>query len=254
MNQQEQRSISDYQLERYLLRELPAADLAAVAREIAADPALGERLAALERSNQELHRRFSPEWMSGQIELKRQVSRQRESKQQRSGYRLWAVPAVALLLAVVAVPALFDASPEEEPHIRIKGGGDGPQLTIFRKVPQGEERLSDGALARSGDLVQIIYRSGGLRYGAILSVDGRGAVTQHLPVAGGKAVSLAAKDTLDYAYELDDAPRRERFVFVAADIRFDLQEIIGQLNEGSTLASTAELHYFEFTLNKPSAP
>ncbi|MBT6620182.1 MAG: hypothetical protein HOB41_09875, partial [Gemmatimonadetes bacterium] len=52
MNQQEQRSISDYQLERYLLRELPAADLAAVAREIAADPALGERLAALERSNQ----------------------------------------------------------------------------------------------------------------------------------------------------------------------------------------------------------
>ena len=38
MNQQEQRSISDYQLERYLLRELPAADLAAVAREIAADP------------------------------------------------------------------------------------------------------------------------------------------------------------------------------------------------------------------------
>ena len=135
-----------------------------------------------------------------------------------------------------------------------KGGGDGPQLTIFRKVPQGEERLSDGALARSGDLLQIIYRSGGLRYGAILSVDGRGAVTQHLPVAGGKAVSLAAQDTLDYASELDDAPRRERFFFVAADIRFDLQEIIGQLNEGSTLASTAELHYFEFTLNKPSAP
>ena len=134
MNQQEQRSISDYQLERYLLRELPAADLAAVAREIAADPALGERLAALERSNQELHRRFSPEWMSGQIELKRQVSRQRESKQQRSGYRLWAVPAVALLLAVVAVPALFDASPEEEPQIRIKGGRWSPVNDLSQGV------------------------------------------------------------------------------------------------------------------------
>ncbi|HIG53818.1 MAG TPA: hypothetical protein EYG11_16460 [Candidatus Latescibacteria bacterium] len=254
MNQQEQRPISDYQLERYLLRELPAADLAAVAREIAVDPALGERLAAIERSNEELHRRFLPEWMSGQIELKRQISQQRETKQQRSGYRLWAVPAVALLLAVVAVPALFDASPEQEPQIRIKGGADGPQLTIFRKAPNGEERLSDGALARSGDLVQIIYRSDGLKYGAILSVDGRGVVTQHLPAEGEKAVSLAAQDTLNYAYQLDDAPRWERFVFVAADIRFDLQQIVGQLNAGSTLASTAELRYFEFTLNKPSAP
>ena len=65
---------------------------------------------------------------------------------------------------------------------------------------------------------------------------------------------LAAKDTLDYAYKLDDAPNWERFVFVAADSRFDLSAIVEQLSAGGTLGSTDEMRVFEFTLNKPSTP
>lgn len=253
MKQEDPRPITDYQLERYLLRELPAAELTSLQREISADPALQERLGVLERSNEELHQRFPPEWMIGQIELKRRGSEQRQTQRQWSGYRLWAVPAAALLLAVVVVPALFKPV-VEQPQSRIKGGEEGPRLMIFRKLTSGEERLQNGALARSGDLVQLIYRSGGLQFGAIFSVDGRGAVTQHLPLGGATAVSLVARDTLDFAYELDDAPRWERFVFVAANYRFDLKAIAEQLAQGAGVDTTAGLSLFEFTLNKSPTP
>lgn len=253
MNKENQRPVTDYRLERYLLGELPRAELETLRREIEADSGLGERLAALERSNEELHRRFPPEWMSGQIKLKLQRAGVDKPKRQRSGYRLWAVPAAALLLAVVAVPALFDRA-AELPTERIKGGEEGPGLMIFRKLASGEERLREGALVRSGDLVQIVYRSGGMPYGAILSVDGRGAVTQHLPVSGGESVPLVARDTLDFAYELDDAPRWERFFFLAADHRFGLDAIVRQLESGSDLELEAGIRLFEFTLNKTQKP
>ena len=149
---------------------------------LAGDPELAQRLAALERSNEELHQRYPPEWMRGQIELKLKRAQGRRVQRTWSGYRLWAVPAVALILAVVAVPTLFDDQETSEvPATRIKGSEQEPRLLVFRKLASGAERLQDGALARSGDLVQLAYRSGGLQYGAILSVDGRGTVTQHLP-------------------------------------------------------------------------
>ena len=252
MNQGYQPLVSDYQLERYLLREMRPEELAFVEREIAADPAVTKRLEALQRSNEELCRRFPPEWMVGQIELKRQKMGQGQKKQ-RSGYRLWAVPVLAIILVVVGVPALFEQN-HRAPQTRIKGGEEDHRLMIFRKASDGEERLLDGALAQKGDLVQIVYRSGGLSYGAILSIDGHGTVTQHLPVDEKRAVLLAAKDTLDYAYKLDDAPNWERFVFVAADSRFDLSAIVEQLTARGTLGSTDEMRVFEFTLNKPSTP
>ena len=254
MNQQEeQRPISDYQLERYLLREGTEAELAALDRQLAADPALAERLAALERSNEEVLRRYPPEWMRDQIELKRKRAQGRRAQRTWSGYRLWAVPAVALILAVVAVPTLFDQDPPEAPALRVKGGERTPRLMVFRKLASGAERLQDGALAQRGDWVQLAYRSGGLQYGAILSVDGRGAATWHLPATGTQAVPLAAQDTLDVAYELDDAPLWERFYLVAADRPFGLAPIRAKLVAGE-VALADDLHLFAFTLRKPEAP
>ena len=261
MNQQDKHPISDYQLERYLLREGTDDELAALDRRVADDPELAQRLAALERSNEELHQRYPPEWMRGQIELKLkrlrpELSRRAQGRRvQRtwSGYRLWAVPAVALILAVVAVPTLFDQETPEAPETRIKGGEQEPRLLVFRKLTSGVERLQDEALAKSGDLVQLAYRSGGLQYGAILSVDGRGTVTQHLPATGAEAVPLAAQDTLDVAYELDDAPRWERFYLVAADRRFGLAAVKTKLVAGD-VALGDDVRLFRFTVKKPREP
>ncbi len=254
MNQQDKHPISDYQLERYLLREGTDDELAALDRRLAGDPDLAQRLAALERSNEELHRRYPPEWMRGQIELKLKRAQGRRVQRTWSGYRLWAVPAVALILAVVAVPTLLDdQETSEAPATRIKGSEQEPRLLVFRKLASGAERLQDGALARSGDLVQLAYRSGGLQYGAILSVDGRGTVTQHLPATGAEAVPLAAQDTLDVAYELDDAPRWERFYLVAADRRFGLAAIKAKLADDD-VALGDDVRLFRFTVKKPSQP
>ena len=160
MNQQDKHPISDYQLERYLLREGTDDELAALDRRVADDPALAQRLAALERSNEELHQRYPPEWMRGQIELKLkrlrpELSRRAQGRRvQRtwSGYRLWAVPAVALILAVVAVPTLLDQETPEAPETRIKGSEQEPRLLVFRKLASGAERLQDEALARKRGL------------------------------------------------------------------------------------------------------
>ena len=256
MNQQDERPIGDYELERYLLREGTDEELADLERRLAADPELVQRLAALEQSNEELLRRYPPEWMSGQVELKLKGEQGRRAQRPQrawSGYRLWAVPAVALILAVVAVPTLFDQETPEAPAERVKGSEQEPSLLVFRKLASGAERLQDGTLAQSGDLVQLAYRSGSLQYGAILSVDGRGTITQHLPATGAEAVPLATQDTLDVAYELDDAPRWERFYLVAADRRFGLAAVKAKLAGGDgTLADDVRL--FTFTLRKPEAP
>ncbi len=254
MNQQDKHPISDYQLERYLLREGTDDELAALDRRVADDPELAQRLAALERSNEELHQRYPPEWMRGQIELKLKRAQGRRVQRTWSGYRLWAVPAVALILAVVAVPTLFDdQETAEAPATRIKGGEQEPSLLVFRKLASGAERLQDGALARNGDLVQLAYRSGGLQFGAILSVDGRGTVTQHLPTTGAEAVPLAAQDTLDVSYELDDAPRWERFYLVAANRRFELATVKTKLVAGD-VALGDDVRLFRFTVKKPREP
>ncbi|MCY3665193.1 MAG: ActD-like protein [Gemmatimonadetes bacterium] len=253
MNQQDKHPISDYQLERYLLREGTDDELAALDRRLVDDPELAQRLAALERSNEELHRRYPPEWMRGQIELKLKRAQGRRVQRTWSGYRLWAVPAVALILAVVAVPTLLDQETPKAPETRIKGGEQGPRLLVFRKLASGAERLQDEALAKSGDLVQLAYRSGGLQFGAILSVDGRGTVTQHLPATGTEAVPLAAQDTLDVAYELDDAPRWERFYLVAADRRFELATVKTKLAAGD-VALGDDVRLFRFTVKKPREP
>ena len=146
MNQQDKRPISDYQLERYLLREGTADELADLDRRLANDPELAQRLADLERSNEELHQRYPPEWMRGQIELKLKRTQGRRVQRTWSGYRLWAVPAVALILAVVAVPTLLDQETSEVPATRIKGSEQEPSLLVFRKLASGAERLQDGSL------------------------------------------------------------------------------------------------------------
>src|SRR5690606_30966685 len=86
------------------------------------------------------------------------------------------------------------------------------------------ERLAPGDRVRAGDLLQLSYVAAGRRFGAIVSIDGRGVVTTHLPLAGPGAAALGAGPAipLEQAYELDDAPGFERFVFVTGTSRFEV--------------------------------
>lgn len=252
--------VPDYLLERYVLRELPAAELAALERALAADSQLAARLRALEQDSAEQQRRYPAAWMVGQIEAKRaQRAPQKHRVRSRGVLRgLWAIPAVALALAIVALPVWEQPV---EPDTRIKGT-KGPVLQVFLDAEGGVERLPDSSLVQPGDVVQLVYRSGGYAYGAIFSLDGRGALTRHLPAEGTQAIALVqgVADTLDFAYELDDAPRWERFYMVAAAHPFALGLIERTLRQRServdipTLDLPAAYSISTFVLQKPDAP
>ncbi len=208
------RSIPDLLLERYVVNELPASRRAALDTEMAADPTVRARVDAIVRSDEEIRRRYAARDLVGVAAPRRRSAR---------GLTL----AAALATAVVAILAVMPRLPP--PTDRIKGStGDRPALAVYRRTPAGSERLADGDVTRAGDLLRVGYQPAGRGYGVILSIDGRGAVTLHLPPDGTQAAPLApAKMTLlDSAYELDEAPRLERFYFITGTRPFAVAPVL----------------------------
>jgi hypothetical protein len=229
----DERAVPDLLLERYRLKELPADELRALERRLEKDPDLRERLRRLDDSDAEIRRRCPPEWLASQVRA--------ATKQQRPEWRphaVWRVhwlPAalvVGAALVLVLAPATFAPGPDSAfqpaPADGVRLKGLEPGLILFRRTAEGSEELADGAPARAGDLIRVGYRAAGSAYGAIVSIDGRGAVTRHLPVSGELAEKLEAGAVvlLDHAYQLDDAPRWERFYFVTSDARFTLAPVL----------------------------
>jgi hypothetical protein len=121
---------------------------------------------------------------------------------------------------VVTQPAADDE------QIGIKGDeARSPRLLVYRQRPgqasaSDSELLPDGARCARGDLLQLAYdRAPDGLYGVLVSLDGAGKVTQHLPEEGAKQAAplVPVRELrLPSAYELDDAPAFERFVLVTA--------------------------------------
>ena len=84
------------------------------------------------------------------------------------------------------------------------------------------------ATPRARDVIRLGYQAAGRAFGVIVSMDGRGTVTQHLPATGTAAVALrpGGQVLLDAAYELDNAPRWERFCLVTSERPFDLGVVL----------------------------
>lgn len=241
MSSEAHQEIPDWKLERYILGELPARELARIGRALEVDDSLRRRLDALRRSDQEIRDRYSPSWMSRQIRLRLKASegatgsrpvsspfpRLRPLVPPRPITALAGVALAAVLLLVVLPRELHYWKPGKEASLeRIKG--EGPQLKLHRRTPDGSEVLPDGARVFESDVIQIGYQSAGRPYGVIVSVDGRGTVTSQLPLEGTRAVELRSEGQilLDFALELDDAPGCERFYFVTGDRAFELAPVL----------------------------
>jgi hypothetical protein len=110
-------------------------------------------------------------------------------------------------------------------------------LRIYRKTASGSELLRPNASVHRGDTLQIRYVAAGKRFGVIASIDARGQITFHLPEAPGQAVALGrdGERALPHAYELDDSPGFERFLFVTSDAPFSTAEIEQALKNGTAL-------------------
>jgi len=218
----------DVILERYRLGELPADEAAALDRRLQDDDELRTRLAALDRSDLEVRERYPPKTLAAGVRM-RLEPRSAATRTAGIGRLAWhwktiAALAAAVTLVIVVGPLLV--GPGNDATERVKGLE--PTLVLYRKTAKGTEQVGDGAVARAGDLVRIGYRAAGYNWGVIFSIDGRGVVTMHLPREGPRSARLSPgpEVLLDFAYELDDAPRWERFYFVAGSAPFDTGPIV----------------------------
>jgi hypothetical protein len=239
-------AIPDWKLERFLLGELGEADMRQIQEVLESDPSLQARLDALQQSNREIHEKYPPGWMSNRIRDKLAEATPQPRSAPARARRAWGIPRTVLVpAAVVAALALFIfVSPELLPTggpttevARFKG--TGLQLSLYRKTDGGSEQLSDGDVAREGDLILLQYKADEQVYGAIVSVDGRGTVTTHLPAEGKRAEQIEPVHAhlMSYAYELDDAPRWEVFFFVTSSSPFQVDTVTAAL-EASPMVKT----------------
>jgi hypothetical protein len=261
--------IPDLVLERYRLNELRPADAARIAGEISRDPRLRERLAALDRSDHELdahlervRTRLAAQVQVGPAEAGRHTPLVGSAtplvgsairlvgsatRLVGSAFRRTYIPAAVATGVVLAAviwqtrsPMVVPVQPETgTDHIKGTAASGRPALALYRRTNDGSEQLADGTVAHAGDLIRVGYRSAGHTYGVIVSIDGAGAVTMHLPPTGTRAAALKSEPTvlLDQAYELDDAPQWERFYFVAGDAAFDAAPIVEAARDAATAHS-----------------
>lgn len=238
-----------WELERYLLGELPSARMDEIKRMLENDPELSEEMAVLKRSSEDILKRYPPGEMGPRIKL--QFEREHKDRAARPVFikrLLYAAPVLAAALVVLIIvfhnPGGRTVSDIEGLQgTRIKGSEkidvSRPYILVHRKTENTVELLEEGDSASAGDLLQIAYAPVGAMHGVILSIDGRGMVTLHYPESADKDPILDQdkRVPLSTSYELDDAPDFERFFFVTSKSAFDVQAI---LNTAKVLAQNPE--------------
>jgi hypothetical protein len=252
---------TDKQVPDWLLERLAAGDLPEARANELRDRLRAQneehRLSALAASDADILAALPPERALPEIQRRAAREQRRVPRNIRSWWALSSatagVAALAMILAVREHKGSRMQGPVSESErgesIGIKGDLK-PVLRIYRKSAAGAEALRPDAKVRQGDTLQIRYVAAGRRYGVIASVDARGAVTLHLPENPGTAVALErdGERALPHAYELDDSPGFERFVFVTSDAPFDSADVARALAIGGTLP--APLASFDLILKK----
>lgn len=250
-------SLPDWLVERAALDELAPASRERIERADAAE--LAERIAALHADNATELAAHPARPAIAQIEAR--VASARRQAAQRRYWMLGALTTAAAVAVAILVlrPAALHA-PIDGPEItRVKGS---TRLLAFRLAGEQIEKLDDDAVVHAGDLIQLRYAAGGQRHGVIASIDGANAVTLHYPPTEDASTSLAAKTTaLPNAYQLDDAPRFERFFFLTSDAPIDVSQTLALLRNfaqrGDSATATpdlpAGLRQWSLRLRKPDS-
>jgi hypothetical protein len=264
--------LPDLLLEQYALGELYGAERSRVESRLAADPGLRGRLEELGRSDEEILAEYPPAEIAASIRRRMLASGGGEAESagprrvlpfKTRAFPLAAAAAVLVIAGFVTVRGTFP--PAGGDVVLAKGGAPG--LLVYKKAASGPSLLADGASAGAGDVLQIKYAAGSAPYGAIVSLDGRGRITWHLPdgAASGAASPAPRLEkggaTLGSAYELDDAPAFERFFILSSDSDFDLSLVssaLGDLARGGApdtgkLVLSAGIDYKSLLLRKPGS-
>jgi hypothetical protein len=263
--------LSDLVLEQYALGELSASERSSVDARLASDSSLRRRLEELRRSDEDILSQSPPAEIAAAIRRRMLVGAASAGGASGGAKKRRFIPASALAFPAAAAVLVF-AGVVMARGFFFAGQGDAdraksgaPGLLVFEKAASGPLELANGAAAKAGDVLQIKYAAGNARFGAIVSLDGRGTVSWHLPerpagaAANGSAPRIEEKGAaLDSAYELNDAPSFERFFFLSSKSDFDLSLVakaLGDLSSGGSpdsgaLRLPAGLEYKSFLLRK----
>ncbi len=267
------RIISDLELERYLLGELESRKIKEIDNLLTRDKTLSERLDLMKKSNEEILSRYKPSEMAARIEhrlAQEQIyTSDKAIKQSFSGeesvryknvlprFRSY-IPVLSLiLLALIIIPVIIVNTGKVD-NLRSKGQS---YLLIYLKTASGVELLKNGDTARQGDIIQLGYYAGGQKFGTIFSIDGRGSLTWHFPVnlQADTILEQGRRTLLPESYELDNAPKFERFFFITFDKRINLSNIMSiaeilakdpESSDKNSLKLFKEEKVFVFTLIK----
>lgn len=221
--------VSDLLVEQLALGELSPEQAETVRRRLG--DTLDARLAELAASDRAILEAHPPPDMVKSIGRRLDRERSGTSEPPRTVRLPWLLPAAVAMAAVLAwwwvrprpeptapqdlIARSDPPTPSGPEHIIIKGD---PRLIVHRQTASGTELLADGDRIQAGDRLQVSLVAAGRRSGVIVSIDGAGAVTLHFPGQPTSPAALPAGGPvpLDHAYELDDAPGFERFLFVTA--------------------------------------
>lgn len=214
--------VSDWRLERLAQGELTPAAAGEIEGQLGKDQTR-ERLAEIDASNRAILEKLPPQVVSASIRR-----RLEERRAPRGRVLMAALLPFALAAGVwaVAVGPQVALGPIDDGDIRVKGA---VHLHAYRVQKDAKPvRLKDAAPVRPHDTVQLAYTAGEARFGVVVSVDGRGVVTQHLPVNATAPAQLApgGETNLPRSYELDDAPGFERFFLITAPKPFSVAQVL----------------------------
>jgi hypothetical protein len=224
--------VPEYLVELAAAGELDAEDRRDVLERAAGDSGGADPLASLAHDERETLARLPPSSVAAEV-----ARRARASPRPRRWWlfipALTAAGATALsLLVTTGTDERSTASNDE--GTRVKGRAV-PHLVVHRRTRSGAEVVPAGAPGHPGDQLQLGYVSG-RGYGVIVSIDGRGTVTRHWPLAGPDAGALTSgrEVLLPESFRLDDAPAFERFILVTAERPFEVARV---LDAARTLAA-----------------
>ncbi len=227
------RKVPDLTLEKLVLGELSEKEKAEVLDGLKSEENGMARLEEIRKSNEDILQKYPPAKMAqdikGKLAADSRIAGAAEPFWKRWGLA-YAVPFVlTAILAIVILPnwpigANHHAHRPDDEKILLKGH---PHLIIYKKTGDMARMVADGGFAGRGDVLQISYVPMDKTRGVIISLDGRGNVTFHLPENPdrGAAILESEKTYLPHSYELDDAPDFERFFFITSDVDMDLTQI-----------------------------
>jgi len=231
----ENKPIKTWELERYLLGELPSRRMEEIEKLAGENPEIKKEIEELKQSNRSLLKQHPPESVVPQILRRYEEEEQKKKAREKTNpitlkRLIYVTPVLAAALIMLFVVLHNNGTAPMDTRIKGLESIDmtKTQVIIYRKKGDEAEVLKSGDIAKAGDLLQIAYVPAGKTYGVIFSVDGNGVVTLHYPENENDSAILKQEKTvlLGAAYELDVAPEFERFFFITAMKEINVREIL----------------------------